>query len=187
MLMMKGEVVGRPSAVSDNLVQSADQKNLWKMALHNFRTFLWSSTNFTHSSLWDYHSWTRLGYQKDCDETWVSFVIDETKELSKQWMHTYSPNKPNTLKQTLSACQKTDSYCFLGQERRADGGIHATRDHNNIRSVLWNTKKTAQNYWVFGLCPSSSVVETRKHNISETGSVSVLRCGQGRHLLCWVP
>jgi hypothetical protein len=28
MLMMKGEVVGRPSAVSDNLVQSADQKNL---------------------------------------------------------------------------------------------------------------------------------------------------------------
>jgi hypothetical protein len=27
-----------------------------------------------------------------------------------------------------------------------------------------------QNYWVFGLCPSSSILETRKHNVSETGS-----------------
>jgi hypothetical protein len=37
-----------------------------------------------------------------------------------------------------------------------------------------------QNYWVFGLCPSSGILETRKHNVSETGSVSVL-------LLCRVP
>jgi hypothetical protein len=30
------------------------------------------------------------------DETWVSFVNIETKEQSKQWIHThiYSPNKP---------------------------------------------------------------------------------------------
>jgi hypothetical protein len=28
-----------------------------------------------------------------------------------------------------------------------------------------------QNYWVFGLCPSSGILGTRKHNISETGSV----------------
>jgi hypothetical protein len=27
------------------------------------------------------------------DETWVSFVNIETKEQSKQWMHTHSPNK----------------------------------------------------------------------------------------------
>jgi hypothetical protein len=25
-----------------------------------------------------------------------------------------------------------------------------------------------QNYWVFGLCPSSSILKTREHNISET-------------------
>jgi hypothetical protein len=30
-----------------------------------------------------------------------------------------------------------------------------------------------QNYWVFGLCPSSIILETKKHNVSETGSVSV--------------
>jgi hypothetical protein len=33
-----------------------------------------------------------------------------------------------------------------------------------------------QNYWGFGLFPSSSILGTRKHDVSETGSVSVLRC-----------
>jgi hypothetical protein len=32
-----------------------------------------------------------------------------------------------------------------------------------------------QNYCIFGLCLSSYFLETRKHNVSETGSVSVLR------------
>jgi hypothetical protein len=62
-------------------------------------------------------------------------VIVETKELSKQWMHTHSPNKQKKFKQMLSACQKAGGSCFLGKERSADGGIHATRDHN-VRSVL---------------------------------------------------
>jgi hypothetical protein len=34
-----------------------------------------------------------------------------------------------------------------------------------------------QNYWDFGLFPSSGILGTRKHDVSETGSVSVLRCG----------
>jgi hypothetical protein len=38
--------------------------------------------------------------------------------------------------------------------------------------MVYNT----QNYWVFGLCTSSGILDTRKHNVSETGSVSVLRC-----------
>jgi hypothetical protein len=32
------------------------------------------------------------------DETWVSFVNVETKEQSKQWMHTHLPNKPKKFK-----------------------------------------------------------------------------------------
>jgi hypothetical protein len=39
-----------------------------------------------------------------------------------------------------------------------------------------------QNYWVFGLFPSSGIVGNRKHNISETVSVSILRCGGGKVL-----
>jgi hypothetical protein len=30
-----------------------------------------------------------------------------------------------------------------------------------------------QNYWVFGLFLSSGILENRKHDVSETGSVSV--------------
>jgi hypothetical protein len=36
-------------------------------------------------------------------------------------------------------------------------------------------KNIPQNYWVLGLFPASSILETRKHNVSKTGSVSVLR------------
>jgi hypothetical protein len=31
--------------------------------------------------------------------------------------------------------------------------------------MVYNT----QNYWIFGLCPSSGIVETTKHDVSETG------------------
>jgi hypothetical protein len=34
-----------------------------------------------------------------------------------------------------------------------------------VLMMVYNT----QNYWVLGLCPSSSILETRKHNIPETG------------------
>jgi hypothetical protein len=37
--------------------------------------------------------------------------------------------------------------------------------------MVYNT----QNYLVFGLCPSSGILENRKHDVSETGCVSVLR------------
>jgi hypothetical protein len=35
------------------------------------------------------------------DETWDSFVNAESKEQSKQWIHTSSPNKPKSLKKRL--------------------------------------------------------------------------------------
>jgi hypothetical protein len=37
---------------------------------------------------------------------------------------------------------------------------------------------TSQNYWVSGLCPSFRILNTRKHNVSETASVSFWR-GEG--------
>ena len=36
------------------------------------------------------------------DETSVKFVNVETKEQSRQWMHTHSPNKPRKFKQSLA-------------------------------------------------------------------------------------
>jgi hypothetical protein len=32
-----------------------------------------------------------------------------------------------------------------------------------------------QNYWIFGFCLLSYILENRKHYVSETGTVSVLR------------
>jgi hypothetical protein len=40
--------------------------------------------------------------------------------------------------------------------------------------MVYNT----QNYWVFGLYPSSGILENRKHDVSETGPVSVLGEGE---------
>jgi hypothetical protein len=40
--------------------------------------------------------------------------------------------------------------------------------------TVYNT----QNYWVPGLCLSSGILNTRKHSISETQFVSVLRWGE---------
>jgi hypothetical protein len=41
--------------------------------------------------------------------------------------------------------------------------------------------------WVFRLCPSPGILKnTIEHNLSETGSVSVLRREDGRPLLGWV-
>jgi hypothetical protein len=39
--------------------------------------------------------------------------------------------------------------------------------------MVYNT----QNSWVFGRLPSSGTIENRKHNVSETGSVSIFRRG----------
>jgi hypothetical protein len=41
------------------------------------------------------------------------------------------------------------------------------------------TYLTNQNHWGSGLCPSSGILKTRKHDVSETGSVSVLRWREG--------
>jgi hypothetical protein len=38
--------------------------------------------------------------------------------------------------------------------------------------MVYNT----QDYWVFWTFPSSGILETRKHDVSETGSVSETSC-----------
>jgi hypothetical protein len=45
------------------------------------------------------------------------------------------------------------------------------RTLEEVLTMVYNT----QNYWVFGPFPSSGIVENRKHDVSKTGSVSVLR------------
>jgi hypothetical protein len=75
------------------------------------------------------------------DETWVSFVNVETKEQSKQWMHTHSPNKPINFIQTLSA-RKLMVTVFW--DRKGMLMVKFMQQGTKyIRSVLRNTKKIA--------------------------------------------
>jgi hypothetical protein len=43
-------------------------------------------------------------------------------------------------KQVGNVYERAVGNCFLGQERSADGGIHAARVHNNVRSVTGTLK-----------------------------------------------
>jgi hypothetical protein len=46
-------------------------------------------------------------------------------------------------KQTENVKQKLSAIKMMAKEKRADGKIRATRDHNNIRNVMQNTKIAA--------------------------------------------
>jgi hypothetical protein len=49
-------------------------------------------------------------------------------------------------------------------------------ERNNAKRILLRKPEgKTQNYWAFGLRPSSDVLGARRHNDSETGFVSVLR------------
>jgi hypothetical protein len=44
---------------------------------------------------------------------------------------------------------------------------------NILVSALFSNTLSVQEYWVLWTFPSSGILETRKHDVSETGSVSV--------------
>jgi hypothetical protein len=76
-----------------------------------------------------------------CEETWISFVNFENKEQSKQWMQNTFTKKAEKFKETLSARKLMATVFWDRTGHQYDGGLHATRDHSNVRSVLQNTKK----------------------------------------------
>jgi hypothetical protein len=52
-----------------------------------------------------------------------------------------------------------------------------------VLTLMYNTGNCCN----FGLCPSSgTLTNAKEHNVSEIGSVSILRSEGMRHLLCWV-
>jgi hypothetical protein len=69
------------------------------------------------------------------DETWVKFVNVETKEQSRQWMHTHSTNKPRKLKKSL-ANRKLMATVFWDRKRSAVVRVYGTWNHDYIRNIL---------------------------------------------------
>jgi hypothetical protein len=66
-------------------------------------------------------------------------ILKPNNSQSSECTHIHQTNR----KMLTKVCLEADGNCFLGEERSADGGTHATRDRNSVRSVLRNTKKIA--------------------------------------------
>jgi hypothetical protein len=49
----------------------------------------------------------------------------------------------------------------------------------SLFATLYTLSYFVGNYWISGLCASSGILNTRKHNVSEAGSVSVLTYSVG--------
>jgi hypothetical protein len=76
------------------------------------------------------------------DETWISVVNAETKDQSKQWMHTLAINKPNN--PTLSACQRANGICFWDRKALLTGEF--IKQGTTIATELyWRTLKNRVN------------------------------------------
>jgi hypothetical protein len=45
-----------------------------------------------------------------------------------------------------------------------------------IQTAMLNSTRNIEKYWFFGLFPSSGILGTRKHDVSETGTVSETSC-----------
>jgi hypothetical protein len=67
-------------------------------------------------------------------------VNAETREQSKQWMHTHSPDEPKKFKQKLSA-RKRMVTVFWGRKEVLMVEFMQQETYNNVINVLRNTKK----------------------------------------------
>jgi hypothetical protein len=76
-------------------------------------------------------------FQVTNDETWISVVNIGAKGQSKQWMQTHSPNKLRKCKQMFTRKLILTVFWY----RSASGRIHATKDQNDVKSILQNVKK----------------------------------------------
>jgi hypothetical protein len=70
--------------------------------------------------------------------------------------------------------QEDDVRSDLGEMECGDERIHLAHGIS-IGELFMNTAKSPQNYCFLWTFPSSGILETRKHDVSETGSISVLR------------
>jgi hypothetical protein len=88
----------------------------------------------------------------------------ETKEQSKQSMNIHLLNKSKKFKRYV-VCQKADGYCFLGQERSADDGSHATKEvyceTKKQRRTIENKRRGMLTYGVMLLHDNASAHASR--------------------------
>jgi hypothetical protein len=115
---MKSQVVDPVLCVSDDLVESEDEKicETWRFTIsvcsceypkmsgkmvHNAENGFLRLLHFQRDTTKDGYACLNHLVRLTGDATWVSIVNLETEEQSKQWMRTLSPNEQETFTQTL--------------------------------------------------------------------------------------
>jgi hypothetical protein len=71
---------------------------------------------------------------------WVHLIQDSSQSSGCTHIH---QTCQKSLNKRLPA-RKLMANCFLEEKMSADGGIYATRDHSNVRSVLRKKKRRVE-------------------------------------------
>jgi hypothetical protein len=112
------------------------------------------------------------------DSHWIASVTNEWSRLGY---------KPVSLRKKLwdafstimFSCWGDKFYAkwMIGKQFLSVATAGYTMSHKSTKCIHKNGQMSeiTQNYGVWGFFPSSVILETRKHDVSETGSVSVLR------------
>jgi hypothetical protein len=143
----------------------------------------WSISRYFYSIrtsriMFNAHNWLELGMP------WHFLRILVNRFHLTEWL----TNQSRNVNTTAQLIMHIGNHCDTSAARdRWEGNLRGFcilqyKRHDNIYRVdryikFWNVLTmvcNTQNYWVFRLCPSSGIQKTREHNISETGSVSVL-------------
>jgi hypothetical protein len=81
---------------------------------------------------------------------------------------------------SISVCTSIASHQAAGYYLCSPFGSYSVICERSVHTkIIWRVLTmihNIQNYWVSGLCPSSGILNTKNHNVSGTGSVSVIRC-----------
>jgi hypothetical protein len=94
-------------------------------------------------------------------------------------------NVATVFKRALKFCVSLRGQYWFTRDLQMCFGLHSAKLVVKAECYENTTLYFIQRYWVFGLCPSSGFFlnNNEKHNVSETGSVSVLRWGKTPTLL----
>jgi hypothetical protein len=123
----------------------------------------WEGGNFSYRSPWLVNQKQNNGrseavntfYANVLSRTGVLKLCDTAIPLNKTYIHV-------ALSSTHTCRSAKSQFCKCMQVP-----VKLYSDSRNV-------KKFTKNYWVLGLFPLSGILENRKHDDSETGSVSVL-------------
>jgi hypothetical protein len=115
-------------------------------------------------------AWETQGYMRKYCKTDLRGTVNEWTEVGVEWSASVIRVTNVRTKEIILTSRSTIGFFFRKTNAVSIWGLLA---------MVYTT----QNLWVSGPCPSSGILNTRKHNVTETGSVFVFSWGGNTHNL----